>query len=414
MDKKIAHALALFRFRIIAPVLAQDLVQQKEYFQTQASKTWEIPHYGEKRFTPSAFKHWLSYYRRGGFDALIPSLRSDAGKARKIDSELAALITAQAEQYSDCSVSAFYRHLSSKGLINPPPVSQSALRRFVESNRLLSDRADPVARKKFEKEHVNQLWTSDFMYGPYLKDGKRKRQTYLCAVIDDHSRMIVGWLWSFNETSATLEMVLKEAIARFGLPSILYTDNGSAFSNQSLELACARLGIALVHSKPYDSPSRGKIERYFRTVRDKFLRTPEGKEPQRLDQLNEGFSAWLDSDYHKVVHSGISTTPLDRWNADLQETQLRYLTREELYFAFCQTFKRKVKNDSTIQLENRIWQVPPRYIGSTIEVRYPTGCPNELYLFENEKNVCRLSLCNPNENATSPANSIRFADQEEK
>lgn len=174
------------------------------------------------------------------------------------------------------------------------------------------------------------------------------------------------------------------------------------------------MGIALVHSKPYDSPSRGKIERYFRTVRDKFLRTPEGKEPQRLDQLNEGFSAWLDSDYHKVVHSGISTTPLDRWNADLQETQLRYLTREELYFAFCQTFKRKVKNDSTIQLENRIWQVPPRYIGSTIEVRYPTGCPNELYLFENEKNVCRLSLCNPNENATSPANSIRFADQEEK
>jgi hypothetical protein len=224
MDKKIAHALALFRFRIIAPVLAQDLVQQKEYFQTQASKTWEIPHYGEKHFTPSAFKHWLSYYRRGGFDALIPSLRSDAGKARKIDSELAALITAQAEQYSDCSVSAFYRHLSSKGLINPPPVSQSALRRFVESNRLLSDRADPVARKKFEKEHVNQLWTSDFMYGPYLKDGKRKRQTYLCAVIDDHSRMIVGWLWSFSETAATLEMVLKEAIARFGLPSILYTD----------------------------------------------------------------------------------------------------------------------------------------------------------------------------------------------
>ncbi len=414
MDKKIAHAIALFRFRIIAPVLQQDLVQQKEYFQAQAIKTWDVPHYGEKRFTASAFKHWLSYYRRGGFDALIPSLRSDAGKARKIDSDLAALIAAEAEQYSECSVSAFYRHLVFKKLINPPHVSESALRRFVESKGLLTDRADPVARKKFEKEHINQLWTADFMYGPYLQDGKRKRETYLCAVIDDHSRMIVGWLWSFSEGGATLEIVLKEAITRFGLPSVLYTDNGSAFSNQNLELACARLGIALVHSKPYDSPSRGKIERYFRTVRDKFLRTPHGKKLHRIDQLNETFAAWLDAEYHKVVHSGISTTPLDRWNVDLQEMKLRYLTREELYFAFCQTFKRKVKNDSTIQLENRIWQVPPRYIGSAVEVRYPTGCPNELYLFENEKPVCRLSLCNPNENATSPANSIRFADQEEK
>ncbi len=414
MDKKIAHAIALFRFRIIAPVLQQDLVQQKEYFQVQAAKTWDVPHYGQKLFTVSAFKHWLSYYRRGGFDALIPSLRSDAGRARKIDSDLADLIAAEAEQYSECSVSAFYRHLVSKKLINPPAVSESALRRYVECKGLLSDRADPVARKKFEKEHINQLWTADFMYGPYLKDGKRKRGTYLCAVIDDHSRMIVGWLWSFSEGGATLEVVLKEAISRFGLPSLLYTDNGSAFSNENLELACARLGIALVHSKPYDSPSRGKIERYFRTVRDKFLRTPHGKKLQRIEQLNEAFAGWLDAEYHKVIHSGILTTPLDRWNADLQETKLRYLTREELYFAFCQTFKRKVKNDSTIQLENRIWQVPPRYIGSTIEVRYPTGCADELYLFESEKPVCRLSLCNPNENATSPANSIRFADQEEK
>ena len=86
---------------------------------------------------------------------------------------------------------------------------------------------------------------------------------------------------------------------------------------------------------------------------------------------------------------------------------------EELYFAFCQTFKRRVKNDSTIQLEKRIWQVPHLYIGKTIEVRYPTGSPDELYLFGNDKPVCRLSLCNPNENASLPANAIHFANEEE-
>jgi transposase InsO family protein len=303
--------------------------------------------------------------------------------------------------------------LTATGIINPPPLSESALRRFVSANNLLSDRSEPTPRKKYEKEHINELWIADFMYGPYIKDAKRKRQALLCDCIDDHSRMIVGSLWAFTENVVTLELVLKQAITRFGLPKVFYVDNGSAFSSLYLEVACARLGIVLIHSKPYDSPSRGKIERFHRTVRDKFLATLDISEINSLDALNDHFAAWLNADYHKVIHSGIQTTPLDRWDSDLQHTSLRFLAPEELYFAFCQTFKRKVKNDSTIQLDGKLWQVPPAYIGRSIEVRYPTDRPLEVYLFENNKPVCRLTLCNPAENASSPANAIRFSDQED-
>lgn len=151
-----------------------------------------------------------------------------------------------------------------------------------------------------------------------------------------------------------------------------------------------------------------------RTIRDKFLSMLDLSEIDSLETLSEHFAAWLSSGYHNVVHSGIGTTPLDRWNADLQYACLRYLPPEELHFAFCHTFKRRVKNDSTIQLEGRLWQVPPAYIGKTIEVRYPTDAPDEVHIFENNRPVCRLSLCNANENASLPALGVRFSDPQEE
>lgn len=414
MEEKIAFAIALFRFRMIAPALEKDLFEQKAYFAAQAEKIWDVPHYGRKRFSVATFKSWLSDYRKKGFDSLLPATRQDAGISRKITPSLAEQIVGAASRLKEATtVAAFYRHLSAQQIINPPHLSQSALRRFAAANKLFEQQGEPKARKKFEKEHVNQLWMADFMHGPYLQAGKIKRKAILCDCIDDHSRMIVGSLWSFSESAATLECLLKSAVSRFGLPSVLYVDNGSAFSCEQIEVACARLGIVLIHSKPYDSPSRGKIERFHRTVRDKFLSMLDLSQIDCIQTLNEHFAAWLASGYHNVIHSGIGTTPMDRWNADLQSTSLRYLTTEELHFAFCQTFKRKVKNDSTIRLQGRLWQAPPAYIGKTIEVRYPTDLPDEVYLFENNKPVARLSLCDPAANATPPASAVRFSDCKE-
>jgi transposase InsO family protein len=410
MDEKIALAIALFRFRIIAPALDKNLVEQKNYFAIQAEKMWEVPHYGGRKYTAAAFKSWLCDYRKAGLEALKPSQRSDTGQPRKIPHDLAERITSLAAEMEEATVSYLYRQLSSQKIINPPWLSESALRRFVKARDLLSTKTDPVPRKKYEKEHVNQLWISDFMHGPQVSEGKRKRAAILCDCIDDHSRVIVGSQWSFSENTVALELMLKSAINRFGVPQLLYVDNGAAFSTLHLQVACARLGIVLIHSKPYDSPSRGKIERFHRTVRLKFLPGLALQKIDSIEALNDCFEGWLRTEYHRSLHAGIGTTPLDRWDADIAENPPRYLSAEELFFAFYQTFKRKVKNDSTISVNAKLWQVPPSYIGKTIEVRHPSDLPMDLYLFENNKPVCRLHLCNAAENATSPAGAIRFAD----
>ena len=113
------------------------------------------------------------------------------------------------------------------------------------------------------------MWTLDFMHGPRASaEGfRRPRKTYLVAAIDDHSRYVTLADFFLSESYGVLAESLKEAFARHGLPGTLYCDNGSAFSTRDLTLACARLGVALVHSRPYDSPSRGKIERLFRDAK---------------------------------------------------------------------------------------------------------------------------------------------------
>jgi transposase InsO family protein len=187
------------------------------------------------------------------------------------------------------------------------------------------------------------------MHGPYIVHEGRKRKVFLIGAIDDCSRVIVGARFFFHENSFNLEAVLKEAMIRFGTVKMLYTDNGTPlFISSHLQLACARLGIALVHSKPYDSPSRGKIERFFRTVREKFLSCLDLKEIDSIEDLNISFSRWLDKEYHKSHHSGINARPLDKWMDDMKNITIKRISAKELDLAFYVTIKRRVKNDSTI------------------------------------------------------------------
>src|SRR5208283_6211765 len=233
---------------------------------------------------------------------LKPKTREDKGASRKITGDLAVAIQAAVKQYPISSCAAIYRMLIAEGHINMGELSEGTVRDYINANGLKQNNP-PEPRKKFEHEHINDLWIGDCLHGPHISNGNKKHKTFLIAAIDDHSRMVVGSRFFFHENSICLETVLKEAIMHFGLPKAFYCDNGSLFVSSHLQLACARLGIALIHSKPYDAPSRGKIERFFRTVRERFLVTLAGD--ISLDELNAGFTTWLQDDYHHKEHAGI-------------------------------------------------------------------------------------------------------------
>ncbi|MGD9162696.1 MAG: DDE-type integrase/transposase/recombinase [Desulfobacteraceae bacterium] len=414
IDEKKKKEIALFKYGLISPVLVGNVAVQVKYFREMARKEHDVPYLGKKRYKAGTFKKWLKLYRRWGFNALVPKEREDKGQSRKINSQLAIDIKGAVASYPFLSGSALYRLLVSEGKIRLGGINEGTLRKYIKDKQL-RESIPPVGRKKFEKEHINELWTADCMHGPYLNmaNPARKHKVFLIAAIDDHSRMICARGWFGHENSIALEQALKEGFSRFGLPQTLYCDNGSIFSNSHLQLACAQLGIALIHSKPYDSPSRGKIERFFRTVRAKFLSTLQIREINDLEQLNSQFEQWLEKEYHKHLHSGIEETPMDRFMRDFKQAAIKRVSLEELDTAFQMTIYRKVKNDATVSVKGDLYQCPPQFIGKKIQLRHPSHKPQELTIYHNDKPLSAIKKVNPHENATPPAWGISFTENQE-
>ena len=332
----------------------------------------------------------------------MPKRRCDAGKSRVISDQLSAHICELLARHPRMPVNRLREQLTTSGHITSRRISEASLRRHIRQASLRpQNKPAPQARKHFEKPHANDLWVMDFMHGPKVPLGRRRRKTYLAAAIDDHSRFLTLARFYTRENSPVVVSALKKAFARHGLPQILYCDNGSPFSSKQLTLACARLGVALVHSKPYDSPSRGKIERWFRTLRQGFLSLLD-LEALTLDDLNARLSQWLEQDYHRRRHSSICETPLERYLRSLASIRRRTVSRAELDRVFYCTLHRTVRNDCTVSVARRLWEVPPQYTGLRIEIRHPEGRPSELFLFEDDQPVVRLHRVDAAQNATSP------------
>jgi putative transposase len=392
MDPKLAELIGLLRHSIISPVLMEKGKAQREYFTQISEREFDVPGKGLRRFTPTTMKAWLYRYRKQGFSGLVPKTRKDLGKCRVFSEEIRMAIKKLREQNLERSSVKFYDLCLKENLLGNPPVCLETLRRFLRSEKLYVSKV-AVARKKFEMSYFGELWTCDFMHGPRVLEqqgGKKRRKAILLAIIDDYSRMIVGGQFGFLENTRLIELVFKEALLTHGFPDRLYCDNGAAFSSQYLDRVCAHLGIGLVHSKPYDSPSRGKIERFFRTVREDFLIDfPETWEGD-LKQLNDAFSQWLRNHYHHAHHRGIDTRPIDRYQISTRQYPRKRIDEESLDEFFLVTVERTVAKDCTLSLNSVLFEVPAQYVGKRVEIKFSQEHPGEVYLYDNGIRVQRI------------------------
>lgn len=416
MNDETRKQIALARYKLISPVLAETGRSRNAWFREMATKDHPFPHYGTKTVAVSTLKSWMKSYRKDGFDGLIPKKRADGGRPRKLGEREMAAIRGKCKANPHWSVQVLYEDLLAHHQLGEKPICYNTLLRVVRREELLPEGRRTDQRKRFEMAAVNEMWTADFMHGPRVElQSGRTAKSILCAVIDDHSRVIVGHAFSTKETVSALTVVLKEAFATHGLPRRLYVDNGSAFSSELLTLACARTGISLIHSKPYDSPSRGKIERFFRTVRDRFLVNIAAD--VNLDEINEAFSLWLKEDYHEKQHGGIDATPMERYRQSVSHADIRRATAAELDEAFLSAHERIVNNDATISFKGKVYEVPAAYIRQRVEIRHPVDDADDLCLYDNGARIAKLKLVDAGENARvfrpDPAKSpVRFSSSE--
>ena len=135
------------------------------------------------------------------------------------------------------------------------------------------------------------------------KEGKKIR-TYLSSLIDDHSRLIVQAEFYDNQRADIVEDTFHKAVLKIGVWDCSYLDNGKQYINRQLRESCARLGIRILHAKPYACQAKGKIEVYHKSV-DRFIAEIQVAHVHSLSELNEKWKIFLEQDYQKKAHSGL-------------------------------------------------------------------------------------------------------------
>jgi putative transposase len=365
-----AQDVALFRYRLIAPAIEPGLPgrQRGRLVRGIAGTVHAGPAGRPVRVSRKSLDRWIRAWRAGGFEALCPSPRQVAPRTEPAVLELA---TALKKENPDRTAAQVARVIAAHG--GWAPSERTLQRHFAREE--IGGGPRGVVHGRFEAGAPNLLWTGDVLHGPHVSG----RKTFLFAFIDDHSRLIAGFRWGFSEDSLHLAEALKRAIAIRGVPARLYVDNGACFSDEALPRYCAKLGIQLVHSPPYRPQGRGKIERWFETVRAQFLVeiSPDGKPaPGRLvlsglDDLNGRFHTWVEHGYHLRTHSETQMTPLARW----APCQPRQVSGPELDAAFLWEATRSVHAaTATISFHGNTYEVDGQLAGRRVTLAYsPSG-----------------------------------------
>ena len=377
-DDELRQAVALFRYGLIADVLRLPPGSReiRRTLNDKAQRTYTIPGTRRTRVAVETMRDWLSLYRNGGFEALYPKTRTDRGRPRRMPPEVAELLVSLKSERPALSVKALIEAARERGADHP--LAPSTVHRLLSREGLLDKRpGEPVAtdRRRFAFRYAGELWMSDVMHGPKVSDGRRRRKTFLIAFIDDATRVIPFAAFAHSENTTTFLPVFKHAIARRGLPARLYVDNGANFRSRQLALVCAKLGIALIHARPYQPAGKGKIERFFRTLRAAWLAHLGAEATESLDTLNRTLWAWVEGEYHQSPHRGLDgRTPLDQWA--LAGANARYPDpTTDLDDLFLFEVKRRVMKDRTVSLHGRVYEADAVLVGQTVTLRYDPDAP---------------------------------------
>jgi putative transposase len=390
-----AEKIALFRYALIAPLVLETLPRGELTRRAEeiAARNYEIPYSQRTSLSVDTLLDWALRYRRGGLPALAPQARRDRGQSRVVPPQLAELIERLKRENPHRTGTTLLRELALVSGTDSPAISAATLYRFLHQRGLTTRQLLVApAHKKFEAEFSNQLWQSDMLFGPYVqRPGGGRMQAFLYAVLDDASRLIPhAQFYSHQGLDAFLDC-LRQAVAARGLPTRLYVDNAKVYHSQQLARIAASIGILITHTPPYQPEGRGKIERFFRTVREQLLANLDPRRTLSLQELNERLWAWIEQSYHRSDHGGLGTTPLLRWQRDIEHVR-QLPPSTDLRRLFFYRLNRAVRRDSTFLLCGHFYEAPPQFAGQTIEVRFdPLDLPQvEIYVQGQAQGLARV------------------------
>jgi len=365
------EAVAHFRACIIGELARRDL--------TRGELRAELAILSMRRYRPpgalsartfgvSTLERWYYRFRREGLAGLLPGKRSDEGRARALTPEQRDFLLAVRRENRSASASLILETLGKEGLIPSDAITATTLRRLYAAHDLPRlSRRDAEAggpsthRLRWQAERPNGLWHGDVCHLTSIEANGRPRPVRIHGLLDDCSRFIIALEAHEHEREIDMLGVLTRALRRHGAPDVLYLDNGSTYRGEGLEVACQRLGIALVHAKPYSPESRGKMERFWRTLREGCLDFL-GKQ-SNLHDINVRLGAFLEERYQHKPHSGLmGKTPSRVYGS----AETNPVSDEHIRHALTVRVRRRLRGDNTVALDGMDYQVQQSFLAKKV------------------------------------------------
>jgi putative transposase len=373
-DSKKAEETAVTRVQMLAPLMEQDLDPA-----ALAQMKREIcEKYG---ISDRTLRRYLTQYREDGFAGLKPKTSGRPG-ARSIPPEILAEAILLRREVPNRSVRTIIQILEWEKKIEPGSVRRSTLQDHMtaagySSSQMKTYRGGTVAARRFQHSSRNSLWQSDIKYGPFVNGV----QTYMAAFIDDCTRCVLHAEFYPVLDQSIVEDAFRQSLQKYGTPKAVYYDNGKQYRTRVMERACAKLDIRLLYARPYAAESKGKIERFNRTV-DGFLSEIQVDRPKDLNALNRRFWAWLEECYQCRSHSALENNMSPSAAFSNDKEPIRFLDAEQIAEAFLRVEQRKVDKAGCISFGGRKYELEHglKLIGRQVDVIYDATDTDTLWI----------------------------------
>ena len=412
LNKDDQQELALMRYSAIAPLVNGTYVGTiAAYCRATAVNEFTLPNGQKRKYSPQSIERWYEYYKKHGFEGLYKTPRSDTGSHRVLDSDVTEQIRYLKENYPKLPATAIYRKLLDDGTIKDGKVSLSTITRYVNEYMDESRMTNNRDMRRYEREHINEVWCGDSSFGPSVrtKDGLRHK-IFVIALIDDASRFITGAGVFFNDNFVNLMSVMKSAVSKYGRPAVWNFDNGKSYKNKQMELLSARIGSTLSYCHPYTPTQKAKIERWFLTMKEQWMASLNVKDFDSLEALNNSLQAFVRK-YNNTPHSSLQgKTPHERFFSESE--LIRRIPAEDVEKDFLLEIERRVSSDCVLTIDQVEYEVDSRFAKQRVTLRFSPDM-KEVYVVESDNSLTPIRLLNKVENSKIKREKVRFSGGED-
>ena len=375
MDEKMKKEIANFRYGLISPIVCRTNLSHGEKYETLreiAKREYDIPYSNRRKIGLRTLERYLKLYGDGNLKALEPNSRNRKPRIAKQYMEETANLRRENRKRS---IDRIIQMLEDSGRVPKDILKRSTVYDYFVKLGIANKQIAPKeSYRKFGASYRGEILQGDVHHTLYLPDPVRegyKRKVYLMAWLDDFTRLLFGeFYWA--ERIPALENTLKKWIILHGCPENIYCDNGAIYSSHHLKNICGKLGINLLHTRPYKPQGRGKLEKTFQLVESSFKSEAEllikDNKLKTLEELNVYFSAWLNKFYNQRLHSSTKQKPAVMW--DSCKNELKKPTLNEVYDAFLYEEEKSVSKTGIIRIDTNEYEVDTFLARKKIKVRY--------------------------------------------